>query len=98
MSTIDKTYLILALSRDWSEFHDNLRRYQELPGTKYGFQKIDLGTGVSDHLEYPSVLYSTQDYLEMARAHGMHLVDYVEHPFTSRAVPKVYCHLEFRRD
>jgi SAM-dependent methyltransferase len=97
MSTIDKTYLMLALSRDWSEFHENLSRYQKLPGVKYGFQKIDLGAGVSDHLEYPSVLYSTQDYIETARAHGMHLVDYVERPFTSATVPKIYCHLEFRR-
>jgi SAM-dependent methyltransferase len=97
VSTIDKTYLILALSRGWDEFYENLRLYQGLQGIKYGFQRIDLGTSVSETLEYPSVLYSTQDYIEMAQARGMQLVDYVEHPFTATTVPKIYCHLEFRR-
>jgi len=96
MSTIDKTYLILALSKDWDDFQENLRRYQELPGLKYGFQNIDFGAAVSDTLEYPSVLYSAQDYINAARAHGLCLVDYVEHPFTSTTVPKIYCHFEFR--
>ncbi len=97
ISTIDKTYLILALSKDWDEFHENLRLYQELPGIKYGFQRIDFGTSVSENLEYPSVLYSTQDYIETARAHGIELVDYIEYPFTSKTVPKIYHILDFRR-
>lgn len=95
MSTIDKTYLMLALSKDWAEFLENLRRYQELPGTKYGFQRIDMGTAISNSLYYPSILYSTQDYIDAARTHSMHLVRYVEHAFTATLMPKIYCHLEF---
>lgn len=98
MSTIDKTYLILALSKDWDEFFENLRRYQDLPGIKYGFQYIDMGNHVSGTLEYPSVLYSTQDYIEAAEATGLRLVKYTEHVFTAKFVPKIYCHLEFRLD
>ena len=56
MSTIDKTYLMLALSSDRKEFYGNLALYQELAGTKYGFQHIDMGAHVSETLEYPSVL------------------------------------------
>jgi SAM-dependent methyltransferase len=95
MSTIDKTYLILALSKGWNDFHENLKRYQELQGIKYGFQKIDLGTAVSDSLEYPSVLYSTEDFVRKARENNLFFVDYVEQAFTSRTVPKIYCHFEF---
>jgi len=97
ISTIDKTYLILALSRDWSEFHENLRRYQELEGTKYAFQPIDEGSRVSNALEYPSVLYSTDDYLRAATANGLALVRHFEHVHTAKLVPKIYLHLEFRR-
>lgn len=97
LSTIDKTYLILAVSRNWDEFHENLKRYEEMPGIKFDFQRVDLGTAVSDSLVYPSVFYNTQDYIEAARSHGMHLVNYAEHRFTAAAVPKIYCHLEFRR-
>lgn len=98
MSTIDKTYLILALSKDWDEFTENLRLYQELPGVKYGFQHIDMGSYVSGTLEYPSVLYSAQDYIEAAKVNGMHLVKYTEHVFTASFVPKIYLHLEFQLD
>lgn len=98
MSTIDKTYLILALSKDWDEFFENLRRYQELPGIKYEFQHIDMGSQVSETLEYPSVLYSAHDYIEAAKANGMHLVKYTEHVFTAKFVPKIYLHLEFQLD
>ena len=97
MSTIDKTYLILALSSSWEEFHHNLARYQEIKGVRYGFQKIDLGDGLSEILEYPSVLYSTQDYLEAAAGAGLQLVSYEEQPYTGRAIPKIYCHLIFRK-
>lgn len=98
MSTIDKTYLILALSRDWDDFHQNLRLYQELPGIKYDFQHIDLGNGVSGTLKYPSILYSAQDYIDAAKMNGMRLVNYAEQVFTARFVPKIYLHLEFQRD
>jgi hypothetical protein len=97
MSTIDKTYLILALSATLEEFYENLLRYQELPGKKYGFQPIDLGASISDVLEYPSVLYSTQDYIDTALGSGLRLVNYVEQPFTAKTVPKIYCHLEFEK-
>lgn len=97
MSTIDKTYLMLALSSDRKEFYGNLALYQELAGTKYGFQHIDMGAHVSETLEYPSVLYSTQDFIDAASEHGLNLVNYVEHPFTAKTVPKIYCHLEFQR-
>ena len=97
MSTIDKTYLILALSSDWEDFHENLRTYQEFDGVKYGFQKIDLGDGPSADLEYPSVLYSTQDFILSAERSNLKLTRYREQPFTARAIPKIYSHLEFSR-
>jgi SAM-dependent methyltransferase len=96
-STIDKTFLILALSANLDEFYENLRRYQNLPGIKYGFQPIDLGGAISEVLEYPSVLYSTQDYIDTALKSGLRLVNYVEQPFTAKTVPKIYCHLEFEK-
>jgi hypothetical protein len=97
MSTIDKTYLILALSSAPAAFCENLRRYQELEGTKYAFQRIDLGARLSETLEYPSVLYSTQDFIDAAAQEDLRFVKYVEHAFTARAVPKIYCHIEFER-
>lgn len=97
LSTIDKTYLILALSHGWDNFHENLRAYQATPGVKFDFQKVDLGNKLADEFEYPSVLYSTQDYLEAASGAGLALVSYVEEPFTAREIPKIYCHLEFRK-
>lgn len=95
MSTIDKTYLILALSSDWRDFRRNLRTYQNMRGIKYDFQRIDLGDRLSGELEYPSVLYSTQDFIESAAKSGLTLRSYSETAFTARAMPKIYCHLEF---
>jgi methyltransferase family protein len=97
MSTIDKTYLILAVSSDWENFHQNLKRYQDIRGVKFDFQRIDLGDGLSESLEYPSVLYSTEDYIDAARTCGLEMKQYEEQPFTGRAVPKIYCHLEFEK-
>lgn len=97
MSTIDKTYLILALSTDWEEFRNNLKSYQLASGIKYDFQKVDLGDRLSGELEYPSVLYNTQNFIESAKSVGLSLVSYTEDVFTARAVPKIYCHLEFGR-
>lgn len=98
VSTIDKTYLIIALSRNWDELHENLRRYQENGSIKFDFQHIDLGDSLSPELEYPSVLYSTQDYIEAAYASNLRLKSYVEHRFTAKAIPKIYCHFEFSRE
>lgn len=97
IATIDKTYLLLAISDGWGDFIEKLRLYAELPGTKYAFQPIDLGDGVSESLLYPSVLYSTDDYLTAAREHGLELQYYREHIFTAAHVPKIYCHFEFRK-
>lgn len=93
--TIDKTYLLMALSKDWKEFRENLVLYQTIPGTKYGFQAIDLGSGPSSQLEYPSVLYSLADFLVQAESHGMFWRSYNEFPFTAKPVPKIYWQLEF---
>lgn len=95
VATIDKSYLILALSDGWADYHRKLRAYQELPGTKYAFQPIDLGTSMSDRLYYPSILYSTEDYFSAGASHGLALRAYKEHALTGRAVPKIYCHYEF---
>jgi len=97
-STIDKTYLLLALSHGWDGFIENLRLYQELPGIKYDFQPIDLGIAVSSDLEYPSVLYSADDFISGARRQNLALAGYREHAFTSKPVPKIYCHYEFVKD
>lgn len=97
VSTIDKTYLILALSRGWQDFHDNLRQFQEIQGPKYGFQRIDLGHELSDVLEYPSVLYSTQDYIDHAANAGLTLTLYEESVFTGKPIPKIYCHFLFTK-
>jgi len=95
IATIDKTYLLFAVSRGWEDFIQKLELYERLPGTKYSFQPIDLGHGVSETLFYPSVLYSTEDYLNAAYAHGLELRSYKEHIFTASTVPKIYCHFEF---
>jgi len=86
LSVIDKTYLLLALSHDWLDFRRKLRLYQTLPGTKYAFQPIDLGDSVSKTLVYPSVLYSTQDYIDSAFRAGFTLCGYREEVFTAKAV------------
>lgn len=95
LATIDKTFLMLALSQSFEEFKSRLSSYQESPGTKYFFQPIDLGDGVSETNYYPSVLYSTEDYFSAACDHGLTLRAYKEHPFTQALVPKIYCHYEF---
>lgn len=97
LSTIDKTYLMLALSQGWEDFLDKLELYQTLPGTKYAFQPIDLDTDVSATLEYPSVLYSMEDYFRAGQETGLVLRDYKEHAFTAKLVPKIYCHYEFEK-
>lgn len=97
LATIDKTYLLLAHSRNWSEYITLLRDYQNLSGVKYFFQRIDLGDAISETLEYPSVLYSTEDYLSCANVVGLHLDFYKEYPFTAAVVPKIYCYYEFSR-
>jgi len=95
MSTIDPTYLVLAVSKDWKTLHDNLRQLVEYPGVKFAFQKIDLGNGLSEVLEYPSVLHSREDFLVAANQAGLKFYDYKEHLFTHRAIPKIYYHMEF---
>lgn len=95
MSTIDKTYLLLALSSDWAGFHHNLATYEKTAGVKFDFQKIDLGFGPSAELEYPSVLYTTQDFLEAGVEAGLGFGSYAEQAFTARPIPKIYCHFEF---
>ncbi len=97
VSTIDKTYLLLAVSTDMDDLRRKLRLYQTLPGIKYCFQPIDLGDQLSATLEYPSVLYSTEDYLNAARKQDLMLLRYTEHPFTASSVPKIYCHFEFQK-
>lgn len=94
-STIDKTYLLIALSENSTELSENFRRYQELPGIKFGFQRIDTGTKLSEILEYPSVLYSTEDFIEAAAREGLKLTSYRESVFTAKPIPKIYIHLEF---
>jgi len=94
VSTIDSTYLILAVSNSWDGFRDNLARYEKLPGTKYAFQPIDLGDRASSTLEYPSVLYSRDDYITAASSVGFRLTSYKEHIFTAKPIPKIYVHLE----
>jgi 2-polyprenyl-3-methyl-5-hydroxy-6-metoxy-1,4-benzoquinol methylase len=98
VSTIDKTYLILANSKTWEEFLSNLREYNELKGVKYFFQPIDLGDKASEFLEYPAVLYSLDDYLSAAKRLGFRLNAYKEHIFTAKAVPKIYVHFELIKD
>jgi hypothetical protein len=88
----------MAVSDSWEMFHANLRRYQRLKGTKYAFQAIDLGSGASDALEYPSVLYSVEDFIESARVSGLSLLSYQEVPYTARPIPKIYVLMEFEKE
>lgn len=90
VATIDKTFLIFALSNTMKEFKENLSLYQTLPGVKYGFQPIDLGTYASKTLEYPSVLYSFDNYLKISSEFNLSLIDYREFVFTSKPIPKIY--------
>jgi 2-polyprenyl-3-methyl-5-hydroxy-6-metoxy-1,4-benzoquinol methylase len=98
VATIDKTYLILALCNSLDEFKQHLQIYESTRGTKYFFQPIDLGSGASELLCYPSVLYSTEDYLSAANENGLMLKSYKEHPFTGAVIPKIYCHYEFEKN
>jgi len=95
ISTIDSTYLILAVSSSWSEFLHNLDLYQNISGIKYAFQPIDLGDKASKTLEYPSVLYSREDYITAAKNVGFQIASYKEHVFTSKPIPKIYFHIDF---
>jgi 2-polyprenyl-3-methyl-5-hydroxy-6-metoxy-1,4-benzoquinol methylase len=97
ISTIDCTYLILAISSSWADFFHNLSEYEKLPGIKYAFQPIDLGDRASDSLEYPSVLYSREDYLNEAMRVGFNFSSYKENVFTSKPIPKIYYHLLFAK-
>jgi 2-polyprenyl-3-methyl-5-hydroxy-6-metoxy-1,4-benzoquinol methylase len=97
ISTIDSTYLILAVSESWAEFMDNLRLYEQLPDKKYTFQPIDLDDSASPTLEYPSVLYSRDDFLNTSASFGLKLSKYKEHVFTAKPIPKIYYHLELVR-
>jgi hypothetical protein len=97
IATIDKTYLILALCDSFDEFKQYLQIYQNTRGPKYFFQPIDLGSGVSELLCYPSVLYSTEDYLSAANENSLMLKSYKEHAFTGAVIPKIYCHYEFEK-
>lgn len=94
ISSIDKTYLILALTSNKEDFFADLRDYQILSGTKFGFQKIDLGGELSDELEYPSVLYSLSDIIAASSKHNFRFEDYTEITCTGRAIPKIYFHLQ----
>jgi len=94
ISTIDCTYLILAISKSWPDFLNNLARYNKLPGVKYTFQPIDLGDGASSTLQYPSVLYSRDDFLAAAEKVGFHYESYKEGTFTCKTIPKIYFHLK----
>ena len=95
--TIDKTFLLLAAARDWSDLISLLREYNAIPGTKCFFQPIDLGDGLSEILVYPSVLYTLEDYMGAARKVGLELTEYRELPFTDRPIPKIYQYMEFSR-
>lgn len=88
VATIDVTYLIYAVSQSFKQFKVNLKRYEQLPGIKYAFQKIDLGTRLSNYLEYPSVMYSLKNYLDSAK--GMSLTFYEEMVKTAKPIPKIY--------
>jgi hypothetical protein len=93
VSSIDVTYLLIALSEGWSDFHRNLKLFQELPGVKYAFQRVDLGESLSSDLEYPSVLYPLEDFYEAAKGAGLLVRKLQQCIFTAKPVPKIYFHL-----
>jgi len=98
IATIDKTYLILAYSRNFEEFKTHLKEYEHLPGVKYFFQPIDLGDKASEILKYPSILYSLDDYFYYANKFGFRITNYKEHVFTAKPIPKIYIHFELVLD
>lgn len=95
--TIDKTYLMMAAANSWEEYRDLLIDYSAKGGPKCFFQAIDLGDGPSPRLVYPSVLYSTEDYLAATAETGLEFRRYREFPFTQRPLPKIYQVFEFQK-
>lgn len=98
--TIEYTYLILALSKDMVEYKKYLALYEEFKSkgeAPFFFQKIDLGNGESEELKYASVLYSFNDYFQLARKHNLNLSDYGEVVKTSKFLPKTYQYFEFKK-
>lgn len=98
ISTIEYSYLILAISQNMKEFKANLRIYEEIKSkgeVPYFFQNIDLGNSESENLKYASVLYSLDDYFKQALIHKMNMFDYGEVVRTSKFMPKTYQYIVF---
>lgn len=98
--TIDYVYLILALAKNMDQLklilteYDQMKNHNEIP---FFFQKIDLGFSESEEYEYPSVLYSFNDYYLQATNNYMKLVDYFEIVKTAKPIPKVYQYMVFQK-
>lgn len=100
ISTIDVTYLIVAISNNYDEFKKNLIMYEEAKAegkVPYFFQPIDLGNSASTQLKYASVLYSFADYFKLAKSKGLVLQDFDEVICASRYIPKIYQYMQFSK-
>ncbi len=100
ISTIDVTYLVVAISKNFDEFKQNLVDYEKTKNggnVPYFFQPIDLGYASSNNLRYASVLYSLADYFRLAKSKGLSLIDYDEIICTSRFIPKIYQYIQFSK-
>ncbi len=98
ITTIDVSYLIVAISNTYEDFKNNLVMYEQVKAKgeiPYFFQPIDLGNAASEQLKYASVLYSLADYFKLAKSKGLILKEYDEIICMSRFIPKVYQYLEF---
>jgi len=100
ISTIDVTYLIMAVSETYDDFRRNLVMYENIKSAgqvPYFFQPIDLGNATSKELKYASVLYSFADYFKLAKSKQLILSDYEEIICEARFIPKVYQFMNFSK-
>lgn len=98
MLSIDSFYLMLALSENMEELKGLLKKFDKYKSegkVPYFFQDIDLGSEISDTLKYASVLYTTSDYMKLARENNLELNEFDELVKTAKFMPKVYQYYDF---
>jgi ubiquinone/menaquinone biosynthesis C-methylase UbiE len=100
MLSIDSFYLMLALSDSIEELKEIMKKFDDYKledKTPYFFQDIDLGNGTSEILKYASVLYTTSDYLKLAKKAGLNYVEFDELIKTGKFMPKIYQYYDFQK-
>lgn len=95
--TIDRAYLILAMSETMPEMKRLLQKFRKRRGAARTFQRIDTGKRLHRLMHYPSVLHYLDEYFEVCQASGMDFEKFEETDYTHRPIPKTYQHIIFRK-